>query len=69
MGEIMQMIAKARRAVSIVFLTKAIAGFAITALALFGVTMPHLGIELTPLNQGAAATVGGVIGAILALKG
>jgi hypothetical protein len=36
-------------------------------LALFGVVVPYFGIEVTPVNGGVAATVGAIIGAIVAI--
>lgn len=57
------------KAISVVFLLKSIVGLSLATLALFGVAVPHLGIEPTIVGQGAAASVGGLLGAVLALKG
>lgn len=61
---------RALRAVSFVLLLKGVVGGAATLLALFGVIGPHfLGYPPTGVEQGAAASVGAIIGALLALKG
>jgi hypothetical protein len=45
-------------------------GCAVLALALVGVTVPHfLGVPPTIVGEGAAAGIGGVIGALAALRG
>jgi hypothetical protein len=62
------MITKARKAVSVILLAKAVIGFSVAALALFGVTLPYLGVESTPVTEGAAATLGGIIGVVVALR-
>lgn len=63
-----QMAQMALRSVSFALMLKAIAGGAIAALALFGVTTPHIGIEPSLFGEGLAATIGGAIGAIVALR-
>ena len=59
---------KTVRTVSFILLLKGAAGFAMLALALFGFTVPYIGIEPTTLNGGLAAGVGAVVGSALALK-
>lgn len=59
---------KATKTVSFILLLKGAAGFAMLALALFGVSVPFLGIEPTNLSGGIAATAGAVLGAVIALK-
>lgn len=64
-----RLISHTREAVSWMFVFKAAAGCAVSALALFGVTVPHLGFETTPFGEVAAALSGGVLGSLIALKG
>lgn len=59
---------KASKTVSFVLLLKGVMGFAVLALALFGVTVPFFGFQPTPVGSGLAATVGAIFGAILALR-
>ncbi|BBE34732.1 hypothetical protein SmB9_23900 [Sphingosinicella microcystinivorans] len=59
----------AKKAVSFGLTLKATIGMSLATLALFGVTVPEFGIEPTIAGQGVAATVGGILGAVLALKG
>lgn len=42
---------------------------AFAVLALFGVTVPWLGIEPTPAGEGVAAIAGAVLGVLVALTG
>ena len=63
------MLVKARKAISFVFLLKSMVGCSIAVLALFGVAIPHFGIEPTAVGQGVAASFGAGIGAFLALRG
>ena len=58
----------ARKAVSFALLFKSAVGFSVTALALFGVAVPHFGIEPTVASEGAVAGAGAVVGALLALR-
>jgi len=55
--------------VSRALMIKAMAGCAFATLALFGVATPHLGLEPSLWGDGAAASVGAVIGLAVALKG
>jgi hypothetical protein len=56
------------RAVSFVLFLKGVMGFAVLALALFGVTVPFFGFETSIVGSGVAATVGAIFGGLLALK-
>lgn len=56
------------KTVSFVMFLKGVMGFAMLALALFGVTVPYFGIEPTALGSGLAATAGAVLGGLLALR-
>jgi hypothetical protein len=64
-----QMLTTARRAISAALLLKGMAGFSLAVLALFGVVVPHFGVEVTNLNGSAAATAGAILGAVIALRG
>lgn len=57
----------ARKAVSFALLFKASSGLAMTTLALFGYTMPKFGFDVTLANGTAAAAVGALLGATLAV--
>lgn len=59
---------RALKAVSFVLLFKSVVGFSVTALALFGVTVPLLGIEPSVAGEGLAAGIGALAGAVLALR-
>ncbi len=65
----MGMISRARKTVSFILLFKSAVGFSMAALALFGVTVPFFGFEATTATGGAAAGVGAMVGALLALRG
>jgi|HubBroStandDraft_6_1064221.scaffolds.fasta_scaffold1851471_1 hypothetical protein len=69
MERIMIAIHRGLKAVSFILLFKSIVGFSVAALALFGVVVPLLGGEPHPVGQGGAAVVGGLVGALLALRG
>jgi hypothetical protein len=70
MQERIKMIAKrVGTTVSFILLFKSMVGFSIAALALVGVVVPTFGLETTLATEGAAATAGAVIGAVLALRG
>jgi len=56
------------KTVSFILLLKGAAGFAVLALALFGVTVPWFGYEATNFGGGLAATAGAIFGTILALR-
>lgn len=56
------------KTVSFILLLKGAAGFAMLALALFGVSVPFLGIEPTNFNGGIAAIAGAVLGSVIALR-
>lgn len=62
------MLRRAHKAVSYALLFKSVVGFSVTALALFGITVPYLGIEPSVATEGAAVGIGALIGAIIALK-
>jgi hypothetical protein len=62
---------QAHKAVSYVILFKSVVGFSVTALALFGISVPYLssyGIEPNIAAEGAAAGFGALLGAIVALR-
>jgi len=59
---------RTRKTVSFILLLKGAAGFAMLALALFGVSVPFLGIEPTNLNGGLAAIAGALLGSVVALR-
>lgn len=59
---------RARKTVSFALLFKSVVGTSIAALTLFGVAVPHFGIEPTFASGGAAAGLGALIGGALALK-
>jgi len=65
----MSWILHARRAVSFVLVLKAMVGFSVAALALFGVAVPYLGYEATAASGSAAAGIGALVGAVLAIRG
>ena len=56
------------QAVSYLMILKGVVGGSVAMLALFGVIVPYFGIEPTIGHEGAAAGVGAVMGALLALK-
>ncbi|MFC4172636.1 hypothetical protein ACFOYU_11285 [Microvirga sp. GCM10011540] len=59
----------ARRAVSFILVLKGMVGFSVAALALFGVAVPYFGYEATAAGGTAAAGVGALVGAVLAIRG
>jgi hypothetical protein len=61
-------ILRALRTVSFLMLTKGIIGGSVAMLAIFGVVVPLFGIQPTVGQEGAAAGVGAVLGALLAFK-
>ncbi len=65
---VMTAIHRGLKAVSFMFMLKSIVGFSIATLALFGVVVPLFGFNPPPVAEGGAAAVGGVIGALLALR-
>lgn len=67
--DFMSIASRARKAVSFALLFKSAVGFSVATLALFGVAVPHLGLETNIAAQGAAAGVGAIAGALLALRG
>jgi len=64
----MTMFHRAHKAVSYALLFKSVVGFSVAALALFGVTVPYLGVEPTVAGEGLAAGAGALLGALIALK-
>lgn len=60
---------RAVRATSFVLILKGGVAGSVAVLALFGVTVPVFGVELTPTNEGAAAGIGAIIGMLAAIKG
>lgn len=58
------------RAVSFFLVFKSMVGLSVAALAIFGVVVPYLGMTPAHVADGgvAAAGIGGLIGAILALR-
>ena len=63
-----KMLHKAARTASFVMMLKGAVGFGFLMAAVFGFAVPHLGIEPTVVGEGAAATVGAIIGALVALR-
>jgi hypothetical protein len=64
----MLVVQRGLKAVSFVLMFKSIVGFSVAALAVFGVVVPLFGIDPPAYADGGAAVVGGVIGALLALR-
>ncbi|MBN7807257.1 hypothetical protein JZX86_18040 [Agrobacterium rosae] len=64
----MNILHRAHKAVSYVLLMKSMVGFSVAALALFGVSVPYLGVESSIASESAAAGAGALIGALVALK-
>lgn len=62
----MTFVRKAHKAVSFALGFKAAVGFAAAALALFGVTVPYFGYEVTTASGSVAALAGAAIGLALA---
>lgn len=60
--------ARAHQALSFSLMLKAMVGCSVSALALFGVAVPHLGFDPGMFGEGVAASVGAAIGAILAMR-
>lgn len=52
---------------SVVF--KAVVGFSVAALAIVGTLAPFAGINITPTGESAAALIGAILGAVIALRG
>ncbi|MSP67681.1 MAG: hypothetical protein EXQ96_06220 [Alphaproteobacteria bacterium] len=55
-------------AVSFILILKGAVGGSIALLALFGVSVPFLGIEVTPVKEGIVAGIGAVLGVIAAFR-
>ena len=60
---------KVNKALTFAMAFKAAVGCSVATLALFGVAVPHLGIEPTIVQEGAAAGAGAIMGLVLAIKG
>ena len=56
------------KAVSFALMLKSIVGFSVAALAIFGVVVPLFGVTPSPVAEVGAAGVGGLVGALLALR-
>ena len=70
MAIIIKQFRHAMRAVSFVMVLKGAVGGALTLVAALGVAVPQLwGIAPTHFQQGAAISVGAIIGAALTLRG
>ena len=67
-AKVMTAINRSRKAVSFVLLFKSVVGLSVATLAVFGVVVPLFGINPPPSVEGGAATVGALIGAVLALR-
>jgi hypothetical protein len=68
-AKIMTAINRGARAVSFALMFKAIVGFSVATLAIFGVVVPLFGLTPPPAAEVGAAGVGGLIGALIALRG
>ena len=56
------------RAVSLGLLLKGAVGGSLAALALFGVAVPILGIEATPVGESVATMAGAILGVLAAFR-
>ena len=56
------------RTAQYILLFKGAVGGSFAILTLLGVSLPYFGLDLTPAKEAAAASIGGVVGALVALR-
>lgn len=58
----------AKRGIKFALMLKGFVGLGIATLALFGVSVEVIGVDAPVAAEGAVATIGGVLGAVLGAK-